>query len=166
MFGNGFNSYGYINQAYATPGMQNRLNAMQQPIQQPQQQFAPQIMQGLKGRIVSSVDEVKAALIDLDGSNTFFPCPAENCIYVKSIDLNGSPVVQKFSLERPQQRSQYLELDIIQQLVQRVTRLETIVNPHLAKGGIANVQSNANDANDGTVTEQQQSNASNAINVG
>lgn len=165
MFGNGFNSFGYINQAYAAPGMQNRLNAMQQqPIQPPQQPM--QVMQGLKGRIVSSVDEVKAALIDLDGSNTFFPCPAENCIYVKSIDLNGSPVVQKFSLERPQQRSQYLELDIIQQLVQRVTRLETIVNPHLAKGGIANVQSNANDANDGTVTEQQQSNASNAINVG
>ena len=159
MFGNGFNSYGYINQAYATPVMQNRLNAMQQSIQQP-------LMQGLKGRIVSSVDEVKAALIDLDGSNTFFPCPAENCIYVKSIDLNGSPVVQKFALERPEQRSQYLELNIIQQLIQRVTKLETIVNPHLAKGGIANVQSNANDANDDTVTEQQQSNASNAINVG
>lgn len=160
MFGNGFNNFGYINQGYAVPGMQARLNTMQQP--NPQQFGQPmQQMQGLKGRIVSSADEVKAALVDLDGSMTFFPCPGENCIYIKSIDLNGSPVIQKFILEQPKKEPQYAELAIVQQLNQRIIALENVM-----KGGILNVQSNANDATNLPVPEQQQSDASNAGSIG
>ena len=170
MFGSGFGNMGYINPNYAIPGMQTRLNAaMQQPMQPTFQQApAPAMMtqqQSLKGRIVSSADEVKAAIVDLDGSPTFFPCPAETCIYVKSIDLNGSPVIQKFVPEQPQQQPQYAEMNIVEQLIQRVTRLEQNL-PLNMEGGINNVQSNANDANDGAAEQQRQSNAGNAGNVG
>lgn len=73
----------------ATPQMQQRLNYLQQ---QQQQMYQPTMQQpmpmALKGRIVT--DEAKAAQIDLDGTSTFFPCPAEGKIYEKSIDLNGT----------------------------------------------------------------------------
>ena len=43
----------------------------------------------LKGRVVSNIEEARSALIDMDGSITFFPCLSENCIYTKAIDLNA-----------------------------------------------------------------------------
>lgn len=43
-----------------------------------QQQFVlqPPMPLMMKGRIVASLDEVKAAQIDLDGSLTYSPCPS------------------------------------------------------------------------------------------
>ena len=61
---------------------QQRLNNYQAQMPQipayQQQQFVPQPPMPLmmKGRTVASLDEVKAAQIDLDGSLTYFPCPA------------------------------------------------------------------------------------------
>ena len=77
----------------ATPQMQQRLNYLQQ---QQQQMYQPTMQQpmpiALKGRIVTSMDEAKAAQIDLDGTSTFFPCPAEGKIYQtlieKAISIN------------------------------------------------------------------------------
>lgn len=55
----------------ATPQMQQRLNYLQQ---QQQQMYQPTMQQpmpmALKGRIVTSMDEAKAAQIDLDGTST------------------------------------------------------------------------------------------------
>lgn len=56
-------------------------------------------MLGLKGRLVSSIDEVKAAPVDMDGSETYFPHPASNSIFTKSIDMNGNPVIRKYTLD-------------------------------------------------------------------
>lgn len=44
----------------------------------------------IKGRYASSLDEVRVAQIDFDGSKTYFVCPAINTIYAKSIDMNGN----------------------------------------------------------------------------
>ena len=90
----------------ATPQMQQRLNYLQQ---QQQQMYQPTMQQpmpmALKGRIVTGMDEAKAAQIDLDGTSTFFPCPAEGKIYEKK-------------------QPAYAEQNIVDRLVERVDRLE------------------------------------------
>ena len=91
----------------ATPQMQHRLNYLQQ---QQQQMYQPTMQQpmprALKGRIVTVMDEAKAAKIDLDGTSTFFPCPEEGKIYEKSIDLNGLPGFRVYQLSNPQEQKQ------------------------------------------------------------
>lgn len=54
---------------------------------QPPQQPKPPL---LKGRPVSSIEEVKACPIDFDGSVFFFPNLAEGKIYTKQINLDGT----------------------------------------------------------------------------
>lgn len=92
---------------------QQRLNQMEQ--QYPQ--FAngnqifqnPQMMQSqvqpmnniLKGRAVTSIDEAKAAMIDLDGSVFVFPDMANKKIYTKQINLDGTASLNVYSLDEP-----------------------------------------------------------------
>lgn len=54
---------------------------------QPQQKFFSNM---LKGRPVSSLEEAKAAPIDFDGSMYFFPDVANQMIYTKQINLDGT----------------------------------------------------------------------------
>ncbi len=83
------------------PFMQQQQQLMQQQFQQvPQQQT-----QWLKGRIVSSLDEVRAIPVDMDGSETYFPCPAENGIFTKSIDMNGNQIIHKYILDKPNNKN-------------------------------------------------------------
>ena len=94
--------------------------------QQQQSQYAaginymqPQIQTvGLKGRPVSSIEEVRAAQIDFDGSLFVFPDIANKCIYTKQISATGSAVLNKYTLqeETPQAFPSYVtkeELDNI-----------------------------------------------------
>ena len=133
----------------ATPQMQQRLNYLQQQQQHAYQQpqMFPTQMSGtyLKGRIVTGMDEAKAAQIDLDGTSTFFPCPAEGKIYEKSIDLNGLPVFRVYQLSNPQEQKQvvYAERSCVDNLIQRVDKLEKQL------GGM----NHEPDANNGNVTE-------------
>lgn len=99
---------------YYTPGynpmmpIQQRLSQMEQQfpqysqnpyqIQQPQNQ--PQ-MTVLKGRAVTSIDEAKAAMIDLDGSVFVFPDIANKKIYTKQINLDGTAALNIYSLDTP-----------------------------------------------------------------
>lgn len=68
----------------------------QQPYQNQnfqQQQMQPQqnqIQNNIKGRAVSSIDEARAAMIDLDGSVSIFPDVANKRIYTKQIGLDGA----------------------------------------------------------------------------
>ena len=48
---------------------------------------------------VSSIDEVRATPVDMDGSETYFPHPASNSIFTKSIDMNGNQVIRKYVLD-------------------------------------------------------------------
>lgn len=54
---------------------------------------------GIKGRPVSSVEEVKAMSIDFDGSVFFFPDLANQKIYTKQINLDGTSSINIYSLE-------------------------------------------------------------------
>ena len=54
---------------------------------------------GLKGRPVSSVDEVKATAIDFDGSIFYFPDLANKRIYTKQICLDGTSLLSMYELK-------------------------------------------------------------------
>lgn len=67
---------------------------------QPVYQSTMPIQQGLKGRPVSSVDEARAASIDFDGSIFYFPDVANNCIYTKQINMDGSASINVYDLRK------------------------------------------------------------------
>ena len=52
---------------------------------------------GLKGRPVSSIEEVQAAQIDFDGSLFIFPDIANKRIYTKQIRLDGTAEMKVFT---------------------------------------------------------------------
>ncbi|WP_455652083.1 hypothetical protein [Phascolarctobacterium sp.] len=112
------------------PAAQQRLAQYQQmqPVayQQPYGMMQQPVPIGIKGRTVASLDEVKAAQIDLDGSFTYFICPADACIYAKAIDLNGTPVIQvyKLSVEKEAIPKRYADAETVEALQQKVASLE------------------------------------------
>lgn len=162
--------YGQYTPPYAmgaTPQMQQRLQALQQynanqqlgsyqpggyPVMPIQQQ--PYI----KGRFVGGVEEAKAAQVDLDGSSTFFPAPAEGKIYEKLIDMNGLPVFRVYRLVKEEEKKPvYADTQSVQELKVRIERLEKAMT-----GGVCyeSVPANAN------VTRSKQPGGTNAANDG
>lgn len=54
---------------------------------------------GLKGRPVSSIEEVRAAQIDFDGSLFVFPDIANKRIYTKQINIDGTASLNMYELK-------------------------------------------------------------------
>ena len=127
----------------ATPQMQQRLNYLQQ---QQQQMYQPTMQQpmpmALKGRIVTSMDEAKAAQIDLDGTSTFFPCPAEGKIYEKLIGMDGLPIFRVYQLQQDggMQAPAYADNNTVLALQRRIEKLEEQI------GGMTNDEHIPDDA--------------------
>ena len=96
-----YNSF-YQQQPYQTrPTYQSQQMPMTMPIQQ-----------GLKGRPVASVEEARAASIDFDGSIFYFPDVANNCIYTKQINIDGSASINVYELIKiPLQSSAPVNID-------------------------------------------------------
>lgn len=96
-----YNSF-YQQQPYQTrPTYQSQQIPMTMPIQQ-----------GLKGRPVASVEEARAASIDFDGSIFYFPDIANNCIYTKQINMDGSASINVYELKKmPLQSSVPVNID-------------------------------------------------------
>lgn len=69
--------------------------------QQPQVMRMPQQPQviGLKGRPVSSLEEVRAIPVDFDGSIFYFPSLANDKIYTKQINLDGTSSLKVYELK-------------------------------------------------------------------
>lgn len=93
--------------------------------------------QTLKGRPVSSFDEAKASMIDLDGSLFVFTDIANNKIYTKQILLDGSAELKVYSLESPIKQKQTNEDYVLRK------DFESVVNKLLQKieqlkGGLVN----------------------------
>lgn len=55
---------------------------------------------GLKGRPVTSLDEVRAASIEFDGSIFYFPDLANQCIYTKQINNDGTATINLYELKQ------------------------------------------------------------------
>lgn len=136
MSNNGFNN------------MNNNMMLQNQQQQQPMQQTSK-----LKGRIVTNVEEVKGILIEPDGSTYYFPCPAENCIYTKTIDLNAQSVINVYRLSNNALPA-YADMQTVQGMESRIANIENMLfnNNQQPKGGV-------------TENDKQQSNKSNATNV-
>ena len=78
--------------------LQNQYNQMF-PQQEMMQQQVPQQMQMIKGRPVSSLEEARASMIDLDGSMYVFTDVANKRIYTKQILLDGTAELKTYVLE-------------------------------------------------------------------
>ena len=81
---------------------QNGYNYYPQQTQQsnyapPRYTAPPQL--GLKGRPVSSLDEVRATSIDFDGSIFFFPDLANKKIYTKQVNMDGTASLNMYELK-------------------------------------------------------------------
>ena len=70
----------------------------QQPMyQMPVYRQAP-LSAGLKGRLVSSLEEARATSIDFDGSVFYFPDLANRRIYTKQINIDGTASLYVYEL--------------------------------------------------------------------
>ena len=58
----------------------------------------PQYINFLKGRPVSSLEEVRAMSVDFDGSISYFPDIANNRIYTKQVNMDGTSTVLMYEL--------------------------------------------------------------------
>lgn len=85
-----------------------------------QPQYRP-IPQGLKGRMVSSIEEVKASPVDFDGTVFYFPDPANKRIYTKQINVDGTATMLMYELrEMPTEKPPYVTRDEFEALVKQL----------------------------------------------
>lgn len=66
---------------------------------QAQQPASRPISMTLKGRPVSSLDEVRGTSIDFDGSVFYFPDLANKRIYTKQINMDGTAALNVYELK-------------------------------------------------------------------
>ena len=115
-----YTPYGVGMSPYQQQLTQNRMEQLQgqynnmynQNVMQGQQQ---QNIQMLKGRPVSSYDEAKAAMIDLDGSMFVFTDIANKRIYTKQIMLDGSAELKVYTLQEQNVKEQKQNADYVLQ---------------------------------------------------
>ena len=81
--------YNYFN-PYQNQYMPNNYNSYYQNQPRAQEQFQPYVRQsGLQGKIVTSIDEVKAIDIPLDGSTSFFALADGSAVVSKQLQQDG-----------------------------------------------------------------------------
>lgn len=67
---------------------------------------------GMKGRPVSSLEEVRASIIDFDGSIFYFPDLANKRIYTKQINADGTAILNMYELKEIPVQQTKLTTDI------------------------------------------------------
>ena len=96
----------------------------------------------VKGRVVTGIEEARAAQVELDGTPSYFPSLGEGKIYVKYIGMDGLPVFQTFIVEQPKPQMPGISLESLAQRVQNIENAIQNINV-----GAGHVQSNGDDAN-------------------
>ena len=75
---------------------------------------------GLKGRLVSSLEEARATSIDFDGSVFYFPDIANKRIYTKQINIDGTASLYVYELrEMPVQKEDSVLVPSVEKFVTR-----------------------------------------------
>lgn len=90
--------------------------------QQPYQSYMQpgQLPTGLKGRLVSSLEEARATSIDFDGSVFYFPDLANRRIYTKQINIDGTASLYVYELrEMPVQKEESSFVPSVEKFVTR-----------------------------------------------
>lgn len=128
--------YGNVGQGYVPYNMQTQTPAYSTMQRQQTQQ--------IKCFTVSSYEEAKSAIIELDGSLFVFVDIAHNCIYTKQVMLDGSAPVKIYRMQESaenQSNEKYVLLSDFNVVINNITKqLEQL------KGGIIGVES-ANGSN-------------------
>ena len=89
-----YSNYNYYpQQPTQTPQVTQQQSMYQMPYLR---QAPPQT--GLKGRLVSSLEEARATSIDFDGSVFYFPDLANKRIYTKQINMDGTATLCMYEL--------------------------------------------------------------------
>lgn len=105
------------NQAYNyNPYMQPQYNRMEQPInnypqiQSPVMSAQRPVMSGLNGKLVESMDVVKAIDIPMDGSISYYPLSDGTAIITKQLQIDGTSkiVTYKRLIEEEKEESRYI----------------------------------------------------------
>ena len=131
------NLYNY-QQPYYNPTMQTqqRLSMLEQ--QYPQFSSSPV----LKGRPVSSFDEAKAAMIDLDGSVFYFIDSANNAIYSKQINLDGTASINVYKKVVESEEQHKVDPVMKDEFTVEINKLQDQINTIMEE--ITNDKSDAN----------------------
>ena len=75
---------------------------------------------GLKGRLVTSLEEARATSIDFDGSVFYFPDLANKRIYTKQINMDGTATLCVYELrEMPVEKEDSVIVPSIEKFVTR-----------------------------------------------
>lgn len=116
----------YFNQQQRFQGM----NMMQQPM--PTQQYIPPMptiqQNNLQGKIVDSVDVVKAMDIPLDGSVSYFPLTDGSAIVSKQLQNDGTSrtVIYKPSENEKEKTVKYLTIDELETALNDLEYMQNI----------------------------------------
>lgn len=103
-------------QYYYQPQFQQRPQMPSQPMQMETQ--APMPQNFLKGRPVVSIEEARAAQIDLDGSLHIFTDIGNKKIYTKQINLDGTATLNVYQLIEDTTSSGYITRDEFEKAIQ------------------------------------------------
>ena len=75
---------------------------------------------GLKGRLVTSLEEARATSIDFDGSIFYFPDLANKRIYTKQINMDGTATLCMYELrELPIEKEESVLVPSVEKFVTR-----------------------------------------------
>lgn len=107
--------------------------------QQPRFQF--QDPNFLKGRPVTSIEEVRATPIDFDGSIFYFPDLTNNRIYTKQINMDGTPLFKVYELKALPLEPQNPTGNFVtrEEFEQVITQLKTMLTPPLQSSPVDNI---------------------------
>lgn len=135
---------------------QMRLPQQYQPQYPSMRQMFPQQAQPvqiLNGRIVSGVEEARAAQIEFDGSTFYFPSPSEEKVYLKGMDINGNVFFKTYTEEKPKEEKPKEDpLLVLKERVERLEKeLEVLTNGIIGTGTVTEtkVRPNAEQTNVG-----------------
>ena len=142
-----YQNYGYY------PPVQQPMNQQTIPnYTQPNYLRTAQSQNGLKGRLVSSLEEARATSIDFDGSIFYFPDLANKRIYTKQINMDGTATLNVYELketpimsENPQitqSMNNFITRDefeqVIGQIQQKLSKEVAQVQPNMPKKEVVN----------------------------
>ena len=142
----------YQNYGYYSP-VQQPMNQQTIPnYTQPNYLRTAQSQNGLKGRLVSSLEEARATSIDFDGSIFYFPDLANKRIYTKQINMDGTATLNVYELkETPimnensqmqQSMNNFITRDefeqVIGQIQQKLSKEAMQVQPNIPKKEVVN----------------------------
>ena len=142
-----YQNYGYY------PPVQQPMNQQTIPnYTQPNYLRTAQSQNGLKGRLVSSLEEARATSIDFDGSIFYFPDLANKRIYTKQINMDGTATLNMYELretpamnenpQMPQSINNFITRDefeqVIGQIQQKLPKEVAQVQPNIPKKEVVN----------------------------